>query len=109
MTTLKKPRFTETKKSYQGDLYFSLCRPVPESARWLILNGKKDQVLEVLKRIARINKRQLPEIGIASINKETRPGFKHFIRLFTPRKIAIRSLIQGYGWLVCVFPEHLDL
>jgi len=75
-------------------------KPFPESARWLILNGRKDEVQDILQRIARTNKKQLQEIRIADIDKEVKPGFKHFVRLFTPRKIAFRSLIQGFTWMV---------
>lgn len=35
-------------------------RILPESPRWLLTMGKIDQVMEVLKEAARINKRPLP-------------------------------------------------
>jgi len=36
------------------------CRCLPESPRWLITQKQNDKAMEVIKRIAKNNKKQLP-------------------------------------------------
>lgn len=37
-----------------------VCRYVPESARWLLTQGRKEEARQQLQRAARVNKRSLP-------------------------------------------------
>lgn len=41
-------------------LLWCACRILPESPRWLLAMGKIDEVMEVLKEAARVNKITLP-------------------------------------------------
>ncbi|XP_065069180.1 solute carrier family 22 member 15-like isoform X3 [Rhopilema esculentum] len=75
-------------------------RLVPESARWLIVNGKPEELVEILTRIAKMNGKEVPAIGNIEVTKEPTEGLKHFIYLFTPKQIAISSLVQGFAWVV---------
>ena len=78
---------------------FILYRFIPESARWLNLKGRTEEVRAILLRIALINKKKLPDnVEIVSMKLDESIGIKHFQHLFTPKKIAVRSLIQGYAW-----------
>lgn len=46
-------------------LYFSLIlRLTEESMRWLEMQGKHEQVLETLKKIAKTNKKTLPQLSL---------------------------------------------
>ena len=81
---------------------------MPESARWLNLKGRTEEVREILQRIALVNKKKLPDdVEIVSMKLDASIGMKHFLNLFTPKKIAVRSLIQGYAWyeLYLVFED----
>ena len=75
-----------------------LARFIPESARWLHLKGRKYEVTELLKRIARVNKKEYPDVAVIEVTQDADEGLKHFFHLFTPKKIALRSIIQGYAW-----------
>eukprot|EP00112_Aurelia_sp_Birch-Aquarium-sp1_P026069 Seg900.11 transcript_id=Seg900.11/GoldUCD/mRNA.D3Y31 product="Solute carrier family 22 member 13" protein_id=Seg900.11/GoldUCD/D3Y31 len=82
-------------------LTFAFFKFIPESARWLHLKGRKDEVDELLRKIARVNKKEYPEVEVIEVTQDADEGLKHFFHLFTPKKIALRSIIQGYAWIVC--------
>ncbi|XP_057304312.1 uncharacterized protein LOC130641507 [Hydractinia symbiolongicarpus] len=74
---------------------------VPESVRWQRLNGKDEQVAECFRRIARWNKKEIPE-GV-QVERRSSNDISHHaspLDLFVHRKIAIQTLVQGYAWLV---------
>jgi len=73
---------------------------IPESIRWLHLNGKTDEVMMILKKIARINGKELPDFKLDEVKQDASAGLQHYKHLFKPKKIAVRSLIQGYAWIV---------
>eukprot|EP00112_Aurelia_sp_Birch-Aquarium-sp1_P010677 Seg2274.3 transcript_id=Seg2274.3/GoldUCD/mRNA.D3Y31 product="Organic cation/carnitine transporter 4" protein_id=Seg2274.3/GoldUCD/D3Y31 len=75
-----------------------LFRYIPESTRWLQLQGRKEEVRKILEKIARVNKKKLPEFELVVLKQESSVGIKHIFDIFRPKKIAIRSLIQGYMW-----------
>eukprot|EP00112_Aurelia_sp_Birch-Aquarium-sp1_P026753 Seg97.16 transcript_id=Seg97.16/GoldUCD/mRNA.D3Y31 product="Solute carrier family 22 member 3" protein_id=Seg97.16/GoldUCD/D3Y31 len=77
---------------------FSYCF-VMESMRWLHLNGKTDDVMKLLDRIAKLNNKKLPKIELVPLKNDQSNGLRHFLNLFRPMKIAVRSLIQGYTWI----------
>ena len=78
--------------------YSSSCSYIPESMRWLRLNGKTDEIMKILKRIAKFNGKEIPDIQLGELKQESSAGLGHYLNLFRPRKIAFRSLIQGYSW-----------
>nr|CAD7439948.1 unnamed protein product [Timema bartmani] len=53
-------------------LLFGLWWILPESPRWLLAMGRKDEVMLILKEAARVNKRQLPA-NTDKILQQTRP------------------------------------
>ncbi|XP_065062349.1 organic cation transporter-like protein isoform X1 [Rhopilema esculentum] len=74
---------------------------IPESARWLHVNGRNDEALAIFRKIAKCNGKELPEVQLKKIEEDCSTGIKHYLYLFKPAKIATRSLIQGYTWMVC--------
>lgn len=71
---------------------------IPESMRWLRLNGKTEEVMKILRRVAKFNGKELPDIQISELKHESSAGLGHYLNLFRPKQIAFRSLIQGYSW-----------
>lgn len=41
---------------------------LPESARWLITQGRKEEALKELQRAARVNKKKVPEDVLNNVN-----------------------------------------
>ena len=54
----------------------------------------------VLKKIATFNGKEFPDFKLKEVTQDASVGLQHYKNLFKPKKIAIRSLIQGYAWYV---------
>ena len=71
---------------------------VPESIRWLRVNGKTKEAEDVLKRIAKRNKKDWPvnvKLAAPSIKNNQTVSAKY---LFYPFKMTISTLIQMFAW-----------
>ena len=74
---------------------------VPESIRWLQVRGKQKKAMDICKKIAKFNKKEIPT-GIA-LSTRSEVVFNHKsnpIDIFRTRKRAISSVIQGFAWFV---------
>lgn len=95
---------------------------VPESIRWLLVTGRVDRALKNLKRIARVNGKELSEKSIAflkskySIELKTKdvvvekekevnasPTSESFFTIFKSTKLCTRFFICSYQWVACCF------
>lgn len=88
-----------------------LSRYIPESNRWLHVNGKVDEVYKILRNIARINGKEFPEFKLVVLSQDSSAGLQHYKHLFKPATIAVKSLIQGYAWHVsiCIHTHHYKI
>eukprot|EP00794_Sanderia_malayensis_P010687 gene10687-11823_t len=73
---------------------------IPESIRWLCLNGRTEDAMEIIKQIAKVNRRSAPDVKLAEKNDNTEKSFASFLNLFRPMKMAVSTLIQSFGWVV---------
>lgn len=91
---------------------------VPESPRWLLINGRVDHAIKVLKRIAWFNRRNLSEKSIDMLRSQYSPGEQihvdgskdeslsivHQLHLIIQsRKLCLRLLNCCYQWVTCCF------
>lgn len=98
-SAIAKQKQTNITNDFLLSKYFTQ-RYIPESLRWLQLRGRNDEVKVIFNRISQLNKRDLPDFELKEFKDTTSQGFLHFIHIFKPMKIAVRSLIQGYMWQV---------
>ena len=70
-------------------------RFIPESVRWLLVNGRKEEAREILTNVARINKRDMPSDELQVPATTVNNGF---LDLFKTWKLAKLSIIQLYAW-----------
>lgn len=50
-------------------------RLLPESARWLMTQGRKEEALKELQRAARVNKKKVPEDVLNNVNSINTENF----------------------------------
>ena len=63
--------------------------------RWLLVQGEKEKAREILEKVAKVNKKEMPSEGL-QVHVTT--ADKGFLELFKTWKMAKLSLIQIYAW-----------
>ncbi|KAJ7383539.1 hypothetical protein OS493_027202 [Desmophyllum pertusum] len=69
-----------------------------ESPRWLVLKGKLMEADVVLKRIAEVNGKEMPNDQLCQPEKQRMGDLRD---LFTSKKMAHKTLLSWYIWFVC--------
>ncbi|KAK7881815.1 hypothetical protein WMY93_030224 [Mugilogobius chulae] len=70
---------------------------LPESARWLITQGKKKQAISEIRKAAKVNKRKVPEELLEKLNAEA-PEKKNMLDLLKIPYLRKRALIMSFIW-----------
>ena len=77
-------------------------RFIPESPRWLLSRGKTEDGVKLLKKMARVNDREIPQEVIKELQSnpvETEQESKeNFLDLIKNRVLLVRVLIVAVGW-----------
>ncbi|XP_015255164.1 PREDICTED: solute carrier family 22 member 13-like [Cyprinodon variegatus] len=71
---------------------------LPESARWLMSQGRKEAALKELQRAARVNKRSVSGDLLDKVNMETSPNRKNMMDIFRITYLRKRTLIMALNW-----------
>ena len=75
---------------------------MPESPRWLLSRGKTEDGVKLLKKMARVNDREIPQEVIKELQSnpvETEQETKeNFLDLIKNRVLLVRVLIVAVGW-----------
>ena len=76
---------------------------IPESARWLHLKNRNDEAMDVLRNIAKWNKRRIPDnLTLTSSNQSTVTVYRpktNLLHLFKTHKLAVRTCAMMLVWL----------
>ena len=85
--------------------YFKICqlqisfRLVPESIRWLRLHGGIEKAMDILRKIARINKKELSDlVKLPPLSEKVSQHKSSLIDIFRTKRLVMQTLIQGYAW-----------
>jgi len=92
-------RYYNRKFNYEICIHpFTQCkfRLVPESIRWLRVNGRVDEAEDILKKIAKKNNKPWPNARL-SVPKDSGESVS-LKYLFLPSRVAISTLIQCFAW-----------
>ncbi|KAK5897824.1 hypothetical protein CgunFtcFv8_015295 [Champsocephalus gunnari] len=79
-------------------LFAVYYRFLPESARWLITQGRKEEALKELQRAARLNGTTVPEHLLDQLEIEGTSGRRNVFDIFRISYLRKRTLIMGYNW-----------
>ncbi|XP_034004214.1 solute carrier family 22 member 13-like isoform X2 [Trematomus bernacchii] len=78
-------------------LFAVYYRFLPESARWLISQGRKEEALKELQRAARLNGTTVPEHLLDKLEIEGTSGRRNVFDIFRISYMRKRTLIMGYN------------
>jgi len=76
---------------------------VPESMRWLRLQGRHADVIKILKKAAKVNGKVLPDgVELKPLQNSNIEKSKtgSVLDLFRPLRMLLFSTVQGFGWFV---------
>ena len=68
---------------------------IPESVRWLLKKGWQSEARTILAKVARLNKKEMPEVELKMPKEETLGDLRD---LFSSRKMAHRTLVSWLIW-----------
>ncbi|KAM4606047.1 solute carrier family 22 member 13-like [Polymixia lowei] len=71
---------------------------LPESARWLVTQGRQDEAREQVRRAAKVNGRQVPEALLDKLEAEGTSKTGNMLDLFRLSYLRKRVIIMGYIW-----------
>ncbi|XP_029314088.1 solute carrier family 22 member 13-like [Cottoperca gobio] len=71
---------------------------VPESARWLMTQGRKEEALKELRRAARVNGRTVPEDLLDKLEMEGASRRRNVLDLFRIPYLRKRTFIMSFNW-----------
>ena len=73
---------------------------MPESARWLIQKHRYKEATKVLKYVAKLNRREVPDYDVlVAVGEESVGGKRYtFIDLFRTKTYAARTITVMTGW-----------
>ena len=73
-------------------------RFIPESVRWLRIQGRLDDATEILRKVAKMNKKEFPAVKLAPVTERGTTLKASPLDIWRPRKMALKTLIQGFAW-----------
>ncbi|XP_068160676.1 solute carrier family 22 member 13-like [Antennarius striatus] len=71
---------------------------LPESARWLLTQGRKEEALKVLQRAAQVNGRTMPEDKLDKLEIMDTPERRSMLDIFRLPYLRKRTLVMGFNW-----------
>lgn len=102
-----------------GLLVFVYFWLVPESVRWLLVTGRVDRAVDTLKRIARINRKQLtpkiieliklrysPDLIAKNNPIENNSVIQSLYSILKSKRLCLRFLNGCYQWIACCFSYY---
>ncbi|XP_056290526.1 solute carrier family 22 member 13b [Pseudoliparis swirei] len=71
---------------------------LPESARWLITQGRKEEAIKEVRRAAKVNRRKVPEDLLDKLDNETTSKKRSMLDIFRISYLRKRALVMSCVW-----------
>ncbi|XP_053198584.1 solute carrier family 22 member 13b isoform X1 [Scomber japonicus] len=71
---------------------------LPESARWLITQGRKKEAIKEVRRAAKVNGRKVPEDLLDKLDDEGTSKKRNMLDLFRIPYLRKRAIVMSYMW-----------
>ncbi|XP_034416220.1 solute carrier family 22 member 13b [Cyclopterus lumpus] len=71
---------------------------LPESARWLITQGRKEEAIKEVRRAAKVNRRKVPEDLLDKLDNEGTSKRGSMLDIFRISYLRKRAFIMSYVW-----------
>uniref|UniRef100_A0A3Q3QDM2 Major facilitator superfamily (MFS) profile domain-containing protein n=1 Tax=Monopterus albus TaxID=43700 RepID=A0A3Q3QDM2_MONAL len=75
---------------------------LPESARWLITQGRKEEAIKEIQRAAKVNKRKVPEDLLNKLEVDDTSKRRNMLDIFRISYLRQRAVIMSYAWSVFI-------
>ena len=72
----------------------------PESARWLLSNGKREEALDILAKLAKRNKKELSKQTLYSLEVDKGNQKGKLWQLFSTKTLIFRTLVLFINWFI---------
>ncbi|KAJ1099414.1 hypothetical protein NDU88_004515 [Pleurodeles waltl] len=81
-------------------LLFFYIWVLPESPRWLLIQGKSQDAKKLLQKAAKMNKRKIPEELLAQLSEEKKNASGNILDLFRKPRLRKITVITCFLWFV---------
>ncbi|XP_013421303.1 organic cation transporter protein [Lingula anatina] len=93
-------QYLELAISIPSFLYLSYWWLIPESARWLLANGKHEEAAKILRKAAKVNRAHLPEKFLEQVSEDEEVQSSSLLNIFRAPKLLCRTAIIFYNWCI---------
>jgi len=86
--------------------FFLTWKLLPESPRWLVIKGKKDEAMKILNDIAKTNSVVAPvdmDSRVQKMVEATQEKSLGYLSLFTTKQMALRTVCMTFGFTASAF------
>lgn len=78
---------------------FYICF-IPESPRWLLSNGRKNEARDILRKLAKRNGKELTEMTLNLLESEDKSSSGKIWQLLSTKTLAVRTAVICFNWIV---------
>ena len=78
--------------------YPDVCSIVPESPRWLLSNGRRDDAMAIVTRMVKVNGKTVDEKALSNLESDSAHGTGRIWQLFSTKTMTFRTTVICINW-----------
>ena len=79
-------------------VFFTINSIVPESPRWLLSNGKRDEAMKIITQLAKTNGKPVDDGRLKALDSDNAHGTGRIWQLFSTKTMAFRTTVICINW-----------